>query len=286
MLKPYDQRVKATYELMRSFVDFVHDNNNMIQKLRALTKEVQKTQKEFPISWQLDRSKSDTILYKGYASGRKTSEVSGLNRLYYDRSKPFEKMIPFYDYYKTATVITKPKAYIIPQGWWKVLDLLKLNKVEMQAFKNDTTIEVQAYRIDDYKSAPRQYEMHHVNSDPKMETMTQKIKFRKGDYYIPMNQAANRFLIETLEPQAEDSYFSWNFFDAVLGQKEGFSGYSFEDIAAQYLKDHPDLKQKLEQRRATDTAFAKSASQQLNFVFQNSPYFEPVFSRYPVYRVL
>jgi hypothetical protein len=92
--------------------------------------------------------------------------------------------------------------------------------------------------------------------------------------------------METLEPQGEDSYFAWNFFDAILGQKEGFSGYAFEDIAAEYLKKDPELKKKLEQRRASDTAFAKSANAQLNFVFQNSPYFEPVSLRYPVYRVL
>ena len=72
------------------------------------------------------------------------------------------------------------------------------------------------------KRSARQYEMHHGNSEVKISSSMQKMKFSKGDYYIPMNQAANRFLIETLEPQAEDSYFAWNFFDAILGQKEGF----------------------------------------------------------------
>ena len=201
------------------------------------------------------------------------------------RSKPFEKKVPFFNYYKVQTVIQKPKAYIIPQGWWKVIELLKLNNVEMSQFKNDTTIEVEVYHIDDYKSTARQYEMHHPNSDVKITTSIQRMKFRKGDYYILMNQVANRFLIETLEPQAEDSYFAWNFFDPILGQKEGFSGYSFEDIAADYLKKNPDLKIKLEQKREMDTAFAKSANAQLNFVFKNSPYFEPVNMRYPVYRV-
>jgi hypothetical protein len=42
----------------------------------------------------------------------------------------------------------------------------------------------------------------------------------------------------------------------------------------------------LEQRRNADTAFANSASAQLNFVFQNSTYFEPVNMRYPVYKVI
>ncbi len=71
---------------------------------------------------------------------------------------------------------------------------------------------------------------------------------------------ANRFLIETLEPQAEDSYFAWNFFDAVLGQKECFSDYAFDEIAEDYLKKHPDLQLKLEQKRKTDTALPKAGS--------------------------
>ncbi|MGH2566404.1 MAG: hypothetical protein ACRDE5_17935, partial [Ginsengibacter sp.] len=66
----------------------------------------------------------------------------------------------------------------------------------------------------------------------------------------------------------------------------GYSGYSFEDIAAEFLKKNPDVKAKLEQKRSTDSSFAKSANAQLNFVFQNSPYFEPVSMRYPVYRIV
>jgi hypothetical protein len=88
-----------------------------------------------------------------------------------------------------------------------------------------------------------------------------------------------------LEPVAEDSYFAWNFFDPILGQKEGFSDYSFEDIASRYLTDHPDIRARLEKQRATDTAFARSAERQLDFVYRNSQFFEPVFMQYPVYRI-
>ena len=128
--------------------------------------------------------------------------------------------------------------------------------------------------------------MHHLNTEVKTSTSIQNIKFKKGDYNIPMNQVANRFLIETLEPAATDSYFAWNFFDAILGQKEGYSGYAFEDIAADYLITNTELKAKLDQRRVSDTAFAKSGRSQLNFVFENSPWVEPDYLRYPVYRVL
>jgi hypothetical protein len=285
MLKPYDQRVKSTYELMKSFIDFTAKNSETIKLLRDQTKQSVKTQTEFPIAWTLDRSQSSKRIYKGYTAAYKPSDVSGQQRLFYDRSKPYEKEVPFYNFYKPSIDIQKPKAYIIPQGWWKVIELLKANKVQMTQLKKDSTIEVEVYRIDDYKTAARQNEMHHINSDVKTSTSIQKLKFRKGDYYIPLNQVANRFLIETLEPAATDSYFSWNFFDAILGQKEGYSGYAFEDIAADYLKNNPDVKAKLNQRVASDTAFAKNGRAQLNFVYENSPWVEPDYLRYPVYRV-
>ncbi len=285
MLKPYDQRVKSTYALMQSFIEFTAKNSETIKNLRNQTKKSVQSAIEFPISWSLDKSQFKEVVYKGYEAGRKPSEVSGLPRLYYDRNKPFEKTVKIFNYFAVKNVILKPKAYIIPQGWWKVIDLLKLNKVQMNQLKKDTTLEVEVYKIEDYKTLPRQYEMHHLNSELKISSTIQKMKFSKGDWYIPMNQVANRFLIETLEPQAEDSYFVWNYFDAILGQKEGYSAYAFEDIAADYLKNNPDIKNKLEQQKTTDTAFAKNGRAQLNFVYQSSPWYEPAHMRYPVYRV-
>lgn len=286
MLKPYEQRVIATYALMQSFIEFTSKNSAQIKQLRQQTKEKTKSASEFTLSWSLDKSKYKEVLYKGFEAGRKPSEVSGLPRLYYDRTKPFEKTVKIFNYYVPKSVITKPKGYIIPQGWWKVIDLLKLNKVKMVQLKKDSAITVEIYKIVDYKTFPRQYEMHHLNYETKTSSITNLIKFKKGDWYIPLNQEANRFLVETLEPTAEDSYFSWNFFDAILGQKEGYSGYVFEDVAADFVNKNPELKSRLEQKRATDTVFAKSGRAQLNFVFENSPWFEPDYLRYPVYRVL
>lgn len=285
MLKPYDQRVKATYALMQSFIEFTAANSAEIKKLRDQTKLNVRTQTEFPLSWTLDRSQFKEVLYKGFESGRKPSDISGLPRLYYDRTKPFEKQIKIFNHYTVKNSVKKPVAYIIPQGWWKVIDLLKLNKVEMRQLKKDTVVNVEAYKIDEYKTLPRQYEMHHLNTDVKVSASRQQIQFRKGDWYIPLNQVANRFVVETLEPHAEDSYFAWNYFDTILGQKEGYSAYAFEDIAAEYLKTNPALRTKLEEKRNSDTAFAKDGRAQLNFVYQQSQWYEPVHMRYPVYRV-
>ncbi len=229
---------------------------------------------------------TSTLSCKGLAAYlRELGEVTGMQRLFYDHSKPFDKEVKFYNTYTAAQIIEKPIAYIIPQGWGDVIERLKLNGVIMERFKNDTSIAVEYYHIDDYKSYTQAYEKHHRNYDIKLSTQKQTIHFLKGDYIIYTGQTADRYIVETLEPLGDDSFFSWNFFDAVLQEKEGYSAYRWEDVAAQYLQQHPELKQQLEEKKKADTAFAASSSAQLDFVYKHSSYYEPEHLRYPVYKI-
>ena len=286
MLKPYKQRVKATRALMESFIEFTAQHGKEITALREETVRNQQKQSSFPIAWKWDPTKFTKITFKGYEAGMKKSEVSDLDRLYYDRNKPYEKKISFYNTYVDTLSVTKPVAYLIPQGWWKVIERLQANGIQMRRLKKDTVIEVEAFRIENFTSGARPYEGHHLNREVQVSTSVKKISFRRGDYLIPTLQKGVRFLIETLEPRAEDSYFTWNFFDAILGQKEGFSDYVFEERAANYLLSHPDLKTKLQEKKQNDPAFANSASAQLDFVFKNSPFYETAHQQYPVYRMM
>ena len=88
-----------------------------------------------------------------------------------------------------------------------------------------------------------------------------------------------------LEPTGDDSFFSWNFFDAILQQKEGYGDYRWDDLAAEVLKKDPALKARLEEKKAADPKFAGNGSAQLDFIYKNSPYYEPAHNRYPVYRM-
>ena len=108
MLKSYELRVKATYALMQSFIEYVATNSEQIKNIRNKSKQNIKTATEFPVRWELNKSKYKQVLYKGFESGRKPSEVSGLPRLFYDRNKPFEKMINIYNYYPVIDVVSKP----------------------------------------------------------------------------------------------------------------------------------------------------------------------------------
>lgn len=285
MLKPYDMRVRSTYALMQTMIETASSFAGELTAERKKAKAALLTQQQFPFSWSADTSQYSFITFKGYEQAYKPSDATGLNRMYYDRSKPYSKEVKFFNVLRPGNFITAPKAYIIPQGWYSVIELLQQNKVQMQRFLKDTTITVNAYRIDDYKASPRPYEKHHKNSAVKTTVLQQKIKFLKGDYYIPTGQATRRYLVEMLEPTGDDSFFAWNFFDGILQQKEGYSDYRWEDLAAEVLRNTPGLKEKLEEKKAADAKFAANGSAQLEFIYRNSPYYEPSHNRYPVYRI-
>ena len=285
MLKPFADRVHSTYALMQTMFEQANKFAKDIKEKRKASINAIKKQTSFPLTWKVDSTRSDTIRFLGYETGKKKSSVTGMDRLYYDHSKPFTKQVKFYNYFMGEKFVNKPKAYLIPQGWHAVIDLLKLNKINMQRLHNDSLIEVEAYKIETYKTLPRAYEKHYRHNDVTVSKNKQRIQFLKGDYIIYTEQRGDRFLIETLEPEADDSYFNWNFFDGILQQKEGYSDYRWEDVAATYLDAHPALRATLEEKKKNDAKFAASATAQLDFIYKNSPYYEPAHLRYPVYRI-
>lgn len=286
MLKPFRDRVLSTYALMQTMMEKTSSNaTELIAQRKKAIAEVIK-EKNWPLSWKQDTVQNILISFKGYEQAFKPSEATGLQRMYYDRTKPYTSAVKFFNVYNPYNFVSAPKAYILPKGWQAVADLLILNNINLYPLLKDTIIEVEAYHIDDYKSLPRPYEKHHKNSGVKLSVMKQKIKFLKGDYYIPMNQRGNRFIVEMLEPAGDDSYFAWNYFDAILQQKEGYSDYRWEDLAAEVLSNNPTLKTNLEERKKADSKFAANSSAQLDYIYKNSPYYEPAHNRYPVYRLM
>jgi hypothetical protein len=225
------------------------------------------------------------VTFKGYDQAFKSSEATGLRMMYYDHNKPFTRQVKYFNVYTPGASVKKPYAYLIPHGWEAVVELLKINGVKVSQLLNDTSIGVSAYHIDDYKSLTRPYEKHHKNSEVKGHWSLQKIKFLKGDYLIILDQPANRYCIEMLEPEGDDSFFAWNFFDAILQEKEGYSDYRWEEVAAGVLRKDPVLREKLSARKLSDSSFAKNSPAQLNFIYKNSPYYEAAHLRYPVYRL-
>jgi Zinc carboxypeptidase len=292
MLKPFAQRLRSTQDLMFSLADFTAQNGAAIRASRWEAGKYFADAPQFPLDWSpVLTHTTDSILFRGYEARYLYSQVHKGQRLYYDRQRPFTKNIPFYHTFEAKSSVKRPKAYIIPQAWHEVIERLRQNSVAMYPLANDTAVWVTQYRIKDFKTRDA-YEGHYLHYNVRVDTLSTKRKFAAGDMVIPVPEYCNRydictarFIVETLEPTAPDSYFAWNFFDGILMQKEYFSDYVFEDLAEELLRANPTVKDELRQKMAAEPEWAKNGDEVLRWVYQRSVYYEPTHRVYPVVRV-
>jgi hypothetical protein len=284
MLKAFPKRVEATYLYLQEIINWSEKNHKTIKNVRRQSIEASEKKRFFTYSYQRTND-FDSILFHGFEAGYKKSEVTGLERLYYDRTKPFSRKIPYFNVYKAQDSAKIPQFYIVGSQCKDVISRLKQNKVEMSTLKQDSLIDATFFRVKDYKNGTKPYEGHFLHKEMNIEEQNGKIQLKKGDILIPTNQLSRKFICAVLEPEAEDSYFAWNFFDSYLQEKEYFSDYVFEDLAVEILEQSSELRTLFEEKKKNDAKFAASQWEQLYFIYQNSSYFEPSFMRLPVFKL-
>lgn len=286
MLKPYKKRVEGTYSLMRNMIALIEIEGQKIKKLRKETgaKFLEKTY--YPLNWKIDSTKSSSIDFKGYQADTVVSEVTGFNRLKFNREKPISNKVTYFDYYKPMDSIKIPEAYIIKNQWKEIVALLNLNEIEFELVEKDTVQKVESYTINSFETVNRPYEGHYLHYNTKVTSSMEEILLEVGDIVVPTKQDGIRYLLETLEPSAVDSFFNWNFFDTILQQKEGFSPYVFEDTALVLLQRDSILKSEFETKKENEEDFSKNWYAQLDWIFKKSDLYEKAHNRYPVYRVI
>ena len=286
MLKPYKPRVESTYQLLRQMVDIADRDHEKIKSLRIKANESALKLKGFPLNWALDTTKVTKLNFKGFTADTLLSELTGMPRLRYDKTKPFEKEIPYRNHFYPKDTIEVPEAYLLKKGWQKVIDRLAANDIDYFEVEKDTLLSVESYHIESYKTYSRPYEGHYPHYNTQVTKSQIEVHVQKGDYVIPTRQEGIRYVLETLEPEAVDSFFNWNFFDTVLQQKEGFSPYVFEDLALRILGENVFLKDSFELKKAKEKDFSNNWYAQLEWIYTNSQYRESAHLQYPVYRIL
>ena len=285
MLKPYKKRVEGTYELMKTFIAIADNEADKIKKLYHDSINKYHVEAPYPISWKIDSSKTTQLSFKGYTGSLVSSKVTHSDRLKYNRNLPFTKKVPYQNYYLPHKSINIPEHYVIPKGWWRVLELLELNQIKMTQIQKDSLLEATVYKIESFQTVSAPYEGHYLHYNTQVSARKEWVELSAGDVVVSTQQEGVRYLLETLEPSATDSFFNWNFFDTILQQKEGFSPYVWEDIAFEILQKNPELQKEFETKKIEDPLFAKNAYEQLGWIHKRSKYYEKAHLRYPILRL-
>ncbi len=226
------------------------------------------------------------IEFKGYEGERGISPVTGLERFGYNREKPYDTVVPFYDFHFAKMKLFAPEYYILPSAWEEVVERMKINGVKMTPVAHDTVIEVERYYISEVESFQRQYNWHRPHQKFTLESKTEIVQFYAGDFLIPVNQSVNHYIVQMLEPDGPDSFFRWNFFDPCLERREYYSSYGFEENALKYLEENPEFRKQFEEAVANDPELAKNHRTQLGYIYNNTEWADNRVGRYPVCRIV
>lgn len=283
MLKPFADRYASMRALLDVTLQFTLAHGARIQYLRQAAKAAARQKKHWPISWKIDENQPSSVNFKGYEAVYSPSLLGDYQRLSYDKTQPWERSIAYYTHFAEEVVVPAPRAYALPQAWRAVAERLAWNGVQMERLSEARAVQAQVYRIQSVQSRAAPYEGHMFHDELVLETHTETVELQSGDYWIELNQESARYIVETLEPLAHDSFFRWGFFNSILEKKERFSNYVFEDMALQLLQDEPELKVSFEQWKAENPALLGNQRQVLGFIFENCTRFaEPSWRRYPV----
>lgn len=283
MLKPFADRVQSTLAFLEELSAWLSTAAPEVKAVRLAERKRVTDARSLPVRWALSKAQKDSILFSGFEAQRAWSPVTGGTRLRYNRDSVWTRAIPFDNRYDVVAESNVPRHWVLPQAWRRVQKRLAANGVVMTRVASDTVVLANVVTVESFRSAGKPYEGHHPLTVDSVSSTVLPVQLYAGDWLIPSDQEAKRYLVEVLDPMAHDALLVWNFFDAALQQKEYYSGYVFEDTAEDMLDANPALRSRFDAARSAHPEWADNPGLALRWLYQESPHNEGTANRYPVY---
>ena len=287
MLKSYEVRVRATYDLVNATLAYVNAHPGTLRS--AVTKAdadtIARAGNELPIAFKTT-DKPETFALKGYAFSQQKSDVSGDTWVTYDPRAPKTYEISFYRALVATESVRLPAAYVIPAAWPEIIDKIAQHGIRFERLERNVSLRVERYQLSKPVWDEKPFEGRHVLRDVSANLESATVEVRAGSVLIPMDQPTSHVVANLLEPRAPDSLLRWGFLDASLEQKESPDARVAERLARDLMAKDPALKTEFEAKVAADAVFAKDPAARLAFFYERSPWYTTQrVGAYPVLRL-
>lgn len=125
------------------------------------------------------------------------------------------KDVTYYAKFDAEIESNLPKGYVIPAEFSAVAENLRKHGVVVTTLGQSKSFEGEVFLVDKYEKAARKFEGHFMGKVQGSFSSARK-KFSKGDYIVNLAQPLGNLAFYLLEPQSDDGYVTWNFFDGPL----------------------------------------------------------------------
>ncbi|WP_243041609.1 M14 family metallopeptidase [Dyella sedimenti] len=277
MLKPYEVRVRGTYDLVELTLEQVaKDTGALLAANRQADADViaraGDAQARVPLTFKPDPT-STPFEFKGYRFSITHSDISNSDWIQYDPSHRQSYTIPNWNGLLPDVSITPPAAYAIPAPWTAIIDRLDAHGIAYRRLSRPMKVKAAAYQLDQPQWASKPFEGHLMLRDVQLTDTTREVELPAGSAIVPMDQRGANVAIQLLEPQAPDSLLRWGYLNAIFEPKEYGEPRVLEKLARDMLAKDPSLKAEFERKLRDDAAFAASPEARLSFFFERSPWY-------------
>ncbi|HWX67264.1 MAG TPA: M14 family metallopeptidase [Rhodanobacter sp.] len=277
MLKPYANRVHATYDLVELMLEQInqHPVALLATTARADADTVARAHHAHalvPLTFKPD-PQSTPFELKGYAFTINHSDISDSDWIQYNPSQPKTYTIDNRNGLLPDLSINPPAAYAVPAQWTAIIDKLDAHGVHYQRIGQPLTIHAVGYQIDDPAWAGKPFEGHLMLRGFTLHAMPRDVMLPAGSVIVPLDQRAANVAINLLEPQAPDSLLHWGFLNTIFEAKEYGEPRVVEQLAREMLAQDPALQAAFQRKLHEDPAFAASSNARLQYFFEHSPWY-------------
>lgn len=277
MLKSYEVRVRATYDLIVATLGYFNAHPGTLRKavMQADADTVARAKTpgaQLPLVFKTT-DKPTPLKLKGYAFTQTKSDISGDTWVSYDPTQPKTYDVPFFRDLIATESVQLPAAYVVPASWPQVIEKLAQHGVRFERLAHAQTLRVERYRLANPVWEAKPFESRHLLRDFSSTIESVSIEFPAGSAVVPMDQPAANVVANLLEPRAPDSLLRWGLLDASFEQKEYADARVGERLAHEMLAKDPALNAEFEAKIAADAAFAKDPAARLAFFYERSPWY-------------
>lgn len=284
MLKPYRQRVEATYSINLRVMEYVADS----------ARELKAANRAADLADANTRPGDSIILEAETTAATRPFTFRGLNYKPY-RSEVSGGMIPAWtrepvntettlrDQYAPSLILQAPAGYAIPPQYKEIIANLALHGLKSTRLSHSITASFDSYRFEKVSFPEAPFESRFQPRFTSVKVREERT-LPAGTVIVSTAQVGAKLLMQLLEPDAPDSLIHWGFLNTIFEQKEYFEEYAMEPIAAKMLEGSAALKAEFN-AKLKDPAFAANRRARLQFFYERSPYADARLNSYPISRL-
>jgi len=220
----FKTRVEGCYAFLLSVLEYCSENREEIQTLlrEADKKTIERGLHPQPTdSFAVEYNQlpyEEKITLRGYEMQITPRENRWPEIKKLDKERVYE--LPYYCHYTPKRSVRFPFAYILNEYGDKIVDKLQQHGITVEKLTESVTLEVEEFLIKELDTIERPYQGHYMNSLKGEYRMVEK-HFPKGSLFVSTAQRLGNVIAYLLEPESDDGFAVWNFFDRYLTRQWG-----------------------------------------------------------------